>query len=155
MNMCCTRSNNIKNELKARQSERPPQATDASVASSDARPDTSGDLSVSKHKDERQWREMTTSYRYADTPLLSAYFYTPGPFFVFSSVNRPCIISPAPVRTFSGLNSLKSIPLPCHAHWSKVWYFSLLTLFNFSATVLIRIEEVSRPVRPCVLCVRR
>lgn len=32
---------------------------------------------------------MTTSYRYADTPLLSAYFYTPGPSFVFSSVNAP------------------------------------------------------------------
>ena len=47
MNMCCTRSNNIKNELSSRQSERPPQATGASVASSDARPDTSGDLSVS------------------------------------------------------------------------------------------------------------
>jgi len=57
MNMCYTRSNNIKNELSTRQSERPPQATGASVASSDARPDTSGDLSVSKHKDERQWRE--------------------------------------------------------------------------------------------------
>ena len=47
MNMCCTRSNNIKNELSSRQSERPPQATGASAASSDARPDTSGDLSVS------------------------------------------------------------------------------------------------------------
>ena len=47
MNMCCTRSNNIKNELSTRQSERPPQATGASAASSDARPDTSGDLSVS------------------------------------------------------------------------------------------------------------
>ena len=47
MNMCCTRSNNIKNELSTRQSERPPQATGTSVASSDARPDTSGDLSVS------------------------------------------------------------------------------------------------------------
>ena len=47
MNMCYTRSNNIKNELSSRQSERPPQATGASVASSDARPDTSGDLSVS------------------------------------------------------------------------------------------------------------
>ena len=47
MNMCCTRSNNIKNELSTRQSERPPQATGVSVASSDARPDTSGDLSVS------------------------------------------------------------------------------------------------------------
>ena len=54
MNMCCTRSNNIKNELSTRQSERPPQATGTGVASSDARPDTSGDLSVSKHKDERQ-----------------------------------------------------------------------------------------------------
>ncbi len=40
-------SNNIKNELSSRQSERPPQATGASAASSDARPDTSGDLSVS------------------------------------------------------------------------------------------------------------
>ena len=57
MNMCCTRSNNIKNELSTRQSERPPQATGAGAASSDARPDTSGDLSVSKHKDERQLRE--------------------------------------------------------------------------------------------------
>ena len=47
MNMCCTRSNNIKNELSTRQSERPPQATGASAALSDARPDTSGDLSVS------------------------------------------------------------------------------------------------------------
>ena len=47
MNMCCTRSNNIKNELSTRQSERPPQATGAGAASSDARPDTSGDLSVS------------------------------------------------------------------------------------------------------------
>ena len=45
--MCCTRSNNIKNELSSRQSERPPRATGASAASSDARPDTSGDLSVS------------------------------------------------------------------------------------------------------------
>lgn len=97
---------------------------------------------------------MTTSYRYADTPLLSAYFYTPGPSFVFSSVNRPCIISPAPVRTFSGLNSLKSIPLPCHARWLKVSFSLLLTLFNFSANVLIRIEEVSRPGSPCVLCER-
>ena len=47
MNMCYTRSNNIKNELSTRQSERPPQATGSSAASSDARPDTSGDLSVS------------------------------------------------------------------------------------------------------------
>ena len=52
--MYCTRSNNIKNELKARQSERPPQATGVSVASSDARPDTSGNLIVSKHKGNRQ-----------------------------------------------------------------------------------------------------
>ena len=88
-------------------------------------------------------------------PLTFGMFYTPGPSFVFSSVTRPCTMSPAPARAFSGLNSLKSMPLPCHAHWSKVWYFSLLTLFNFSATVLIRIAEVSRPVRPCVLCVRR
>lgn len=88
-------------------------------------------------------------------PITSACFYTPGPSFVFSSVNRPCTISPAPVRAFSRLNLLKSIPIPCHARWSQVWYFSLLTLFNFSATVLIRIAEVSRPVRPCVLCVRR
>ena len=55
--MCCTRSNNIKNELSTRQSERPPQATGASVASSDARPDTSGDLIVSKDKGKRQLRE--------------------------------------------------------------------------------------------------
>ena len=54
MNMCCTRSNNIKNELSTRQSERPPQATGASAASSDARPDTSGDPIVSKHKGKRQ-----------------------------------------------------------------------------------------------------
>ena len=54
MNMCCTRSNNIKNELSSRQSERPPQATGDSVASSDARPDTAGDPIVSKHKAERQ-----------------------------------------------------------------------------------------------------
>ena len=47
MNMCYTRSNNIKNELSTRQSERPPQATGTGAASSDARPDTSGDLSVS------------------------------------------------------------------------------------------------------------
>ena len=47
MNMYYTRSNNIKNELSTRQSERPPQATGTGVASSDARPDTSGDLSVS------------------------------------------------------------------------------------------------------------
>ena len=47
MNMCYTRSNNIKNELSTRQSERPPQATGASAASSDARPDTSGDPIVS------------------------------------------------------------------------------------------------------------
>ena len=45
--MYYTHSKNIKNELKARQSERPPQATGASVASSDARPDTSGDPIVS------------------------------------------------------------------------------------------------------------
>ena len=47
MNMCYTRSNNIKNELSTRQSEHPPQATGASAASSDARPDTSGDPIVS------------------------------------------------------------------------------------------------------------
>ena len=57
MNMCCTRSNNIKTELSTRQSERPPQATGASAASSDARPDTSGDSIVSKHKGKRQLRK--------------------------------------------------------------------------------------------------
>ena len=55
--MCCTRSNNIKNELSTRQSERPPQATGDSVASSDARPDTSGDLSVSNtRKNVNEWK---------------------------------------------------------------------------------------------------
>ena len=54
MNMCYTRSYNIKNELSTRQSERPPQATGTGVASSDARPDTSGNQSVSKHKGKRQ-----------------------------------------------------------------------------------------------------
>ena len=36
-------------------------------------------------------KEMSTSYRYADTPLLSACFYTPGPSFVLSSVNAPAM----------------------------------------------------------------
>ena len=65
MNMCCTRSNNIKNELSTRQSERPPQATGASAASSDARPDTSGDPIISKHKDKRQLRKNKNRRAYA------------------------------------------------------------------------------------------
>ena len=39
-------NSNIRDELKARQSERPPQATSDSAALSDARPDTSGDSRV-------------------------------------------------------------------------------------------------------------
>ena len=48
--MCCTHSNNIKNELSTRQSERPPQATGASAASLDIQPDTSGETSISEYK---------------------------------------------------------------------------------------------------------
>ena len=66
MNMCCTRSNNIKNELSTRQSERPPQATGTGVASSDARPDTSGDPIVSNARtnvNERKTKNRRTYIR--------------------------------------------------------------------------------------------
>ena len=99
---------------------------------------------------------MSTSYWYDGSPLLFAYFFIhPGRLFVFSRVNAPAMYHiPGAGKGFSRLNLLKSIPLPCHARWSKVCRFSLLTLFNFSAIVLILIEEVSRPGSPCVLCER-
>ena len=65
MNMCYTRSNNIKNELSTRQSERPPQATGTGVASSDARPDTSGDLSVSNTRTNVNERKTKNRRTYA------------------------------------------------------------------------------------------
>ena len=88
---------------------------------------------------------MSTSYWYDGSPLLFACFLYARAVFLFLAVYipQPCTIPPAPVRAFFRLNLLKSMPLPCHARWSKVVSCPVLNIFpslalrkSFSSAIL-------------------
>lgn len=61
-------NSNIRDELKARQSERPPQATSDSAALSDARPDTSGNSRVTDETGKVNDKDLSYSVGNDNTP---------------------------------------------------------------------------------------
>ena len=87
-------------------------------------------------------------------PYFRRVFIHPGRLFVLSSVNSPAMYHIP--GTGKGLFRVKLVKvhaasMPCALVESLIFFI----VDAFYATVLIRIAEVSRPVRPCVLCVRR
>ena len=61
-------NSNIRDELKARQSERPPQATSDSAALSDARPDTSGNSRITDEMGKVNDKDLSYSVSNDNTP---------------------------------------------------------------------------------------
>ena len=89
-------------------------------------------------------KEMSTSYRYADTPLLSACFIHPGRLFILRRVNAAAVYHTS--GTGKGLFRVKLVKvhtasMPC-ALVVGFCVFFIVDSFNVSAILSIEIAEV-------------